>query len=636
MKIGNFTIGKDQKVFVIAEVGNNHNGDIDKAIKLIDFAVEAGADCVKFQMRSLKHVYRERAINNEAEDLGTEYVLSLLKRYELSLDQHRQVANYCKEKGILYLCTAWDENSIDNLEDFGVPAYKVASADLTNINLLEKLIKLQKPLILSTGMSSEEEIFEAISLLNKSSATFALLHCNSTYPAPFQDINLRWMNKLMKYHDLVGYSGHERGVAVTLASVALGACIVERHLTLNRNMEGPDHAASLEPVEFKMLVNGIREIELALGSGVSRKMSQGEMMNRENLGKSLVAARKLKKNEIIKYSDVKVCSPGQGLSPQKITSLLGKKINRDMDYEDFFYDSDVEVPGQSLEKEYSFSRPWGLPVRYHDINRFIGSTNLNLVEFHLSSSDLDYKYSDTLFDKYDEDFLVHAPELFSDSHLMDFASADPEYLEKTIAETQKVIDITSSLKKYFPKTSKPLIIANVGGFSMDKPIEPHLIPNLYKRVLKNLQKLDTTGVEIIPQTMAPFPWHFGGQRYQNLFVKKEEIVSWCEETNMRICLDVSHSMLACNHYNVDFYDFVKCVGPYTAHIHLGDAAGVNGEGLQIDEGEINFELLFSILNETCPEASFIPEIWQGHKNQGAAFWTALDRLSKYANKFDGV
>jgi len=210
------------------------------------------------------------------------------------------------------------------LEQMNVAMYKVASADLTNLPLIAELVKTNKPLILSTGMSTQEEVEETVNYLNSKSASFALLHCNSTYPAPFHDINLNWLSKLREIHSLVGYSGHERGIAVSLAAVALGARIIERHFTLNRNMEGPDHAASLEFEDFRRMVEGVRQIELALGHGESRTLSQGEMINRENLSKSLVASRKILAGEIITESDISVKSPGQGLSPRFFKSFLAR------------------------------------------------------------------------------------------------------------------------------------------------------------------------------------------------------------------------------------------------------------------------------------------------------------------------
>lgn len=624
INIGNYLIGAG-RTFIIAEIGNNHNGSLERAIEMVDLAAEMGADCAKFQMRQLEEVYRQRTLRKDGEDLGTEYVLDLLRRFELSVEEHRKLAAYCEKRGILYLCTPWDGSSVDILESIGVPAYKVASADLTNLPLVDRLCATGKPLILSTGMSRREEVQITVDFLHLRNAKFVLLHCNSTYPAPFHDINLKWLGQLSEIHPLVGYSGHERGIAVSLAAVALGASVVERHFTLDRSMEGPDHAASLEANEFKRLIEGVREIEQALGDGGERQLSQGEMINRENLGKSLVSATPLAKGTVLTAQHIKVRSPGQGLSPQYYGQLVGRTLQHDMIEEDFFYPSDLN--DERIEpRHYSFNRPWGLPVRYHDFQEYQQRIQPDLFEFHLSYSDMELDPSKFMDGTYPFDFVVHAPELFAGSCLMDMATPDERYRSESVRETQRVIEITRNLKRFFPRTKRPLIVANIGGFTMDEPLPSSVIVEYYHRFAKSLSELDMEGVELIPQTMAPFPWHFGGQRYQNIFVQIEEIVEWCKRLNLRMCFDVSHTRLTCNHFGIDYYRFSELIAPFTAHIHMGDANGLNGEGLQVGDGEIDFIRLGKILAAGCPQASFIPEIWQGHKNGGEGFWIALERL----------
>lgn len=627
MKISNFDL-MSKSTFVIAEIGNNHNGSLEMAINMIDSAHSAGADCVKFQMRNMSSVYRKKSLEKNSEDLGTEYVLDLLERFQLSEEEHKKVAQYCSTKNILYMCTPWDSLSVDTLENMGVQAYKVASADLTNLPLIGKIIKTKKPLILSTGMSSVQEILITVDFLKKKGADFALLHCNSTYPAPFHDINLRWLRKLKEIHPLIGYSGHERGVAVSMAAVAIGAKIVERHFTFDRGAEGPDHAASLEPNEFKSLVTGIREIEDALGEGNERTISQGEMINRENLAKSLVASKDIKKGTVIESKHLSVLSPGQGLSAQNYEKLIGRITHRNILKEGYFYPSDLEDV-RIEPKKYSFNRPWGVPVRYHDFNEYDSKISPDIFEFHLSYSDLDLNIENFLMKENKCGFVVHAPELFSGSHLMDLASPDKDYRERSIFETQRVINITRSLNKFFPATERPMIVANIGGFTMDELLPSNKIYSYYERFADSLVRLDTSDVELIPQTMAPFPWHFGGQRYQNLFVHAHDCLYWCKELNLRMCFDISHSRLMSNHFGMNFYQFAKKIAPVTGHLHLGDARGVNGEGLQIGEGDIDFKRLAGILDTYCPDASFIPEIWQGHKNGGEGFWIALERLENF-------
>ncbi len=624
MQINDHTIGKS-KVFVIAEIGNNHNGCIKRAIEMVDLAKEAGVDCVKFQMRNMDELYRKRTLKKSGDDLGTEYVVDLLERFQLTIEEHKKLVQYCNSKNIIYMCTPWDHSSVDILENFNVSAYKVASADLTNLPLLEKLATTKKPLILSTGMSTTDEVKITVNFLKELDVKFSLLHCNSTYPAPLHDINLKWINKLKAIHPLIGYSGHERGTNVSIAAVALGACIIERHFTLDRKMEGPDHAASLTFNQFQYLVEGIREVESSLGEGKIRNVSQGEMINRENLAKSLVANSNIAKGTIIKPEHIKICSPGQGISPQRYNDLIGTKIERNMLFEDFFFESDI-MSSLIKPKEFLFNRPWGVPVRYHDYKEYNQKVAPDFFEFHLSYSDMELNPNEYIEKNNDVGFVVHAPELFSNSMLMDLATDDEDIRQKSIKETQRVINITRSLNKLFPRTDNPMIVANIGGFSMDEPIDENKKTDYYQLFSKSLMELDTDGVEIIPQTMAPFPWHFGGQRFQNLFVKPDEIVKWCRDLGLRMCFDVSHSMLTCNHFGIDFYEFSEEVSEITAYLHMGDASGVNGEGLQIGQGEIDFKKLSSILNKNCPHAAFIPEIWQGHKNNGEGFWLGLSKL----------
>jgi N-acetylneuraminate synthase len=349
------------------------------------------------------------------------------------------------------------------------------------------------------------------------------------------------------------------------------------------------------------------------------------MINRENLGKSLVAAMPLSKGTILKPEHIKVRSPGQGLSPQSYEYLLGRKLGHDMGEEDFFYPSDLKDT-RIEPRSYHFTRPWGVPVRYHDFREYASRIQPDLWEFHLSYSDMDLKPGDYLDGPYQAGLVVHAPELFSGSRLMDLATPDDVYRKDSIRETQRVIDITRSLKRFFPNTLRPPIVANIGGFTMDAPLPAADIRGYYERFAKSMDELDMEGVELIPQTMAPFPWHFGGQRYQNIFVKIDEIIEWCNKLNLRMCFDISHTRLTCNHLGIDFYEFAEKIAPFSAHLHLGDAKGLNGEGLQVGEGDIDFVRLGAILKKYCPEATFIPEIWQGHKNGGEGFWLALDKL----------
>ena len=629
LQIGDFLITDHNPAFIIAEVGNNHNGDIALAKELVDLAVESKADCVKFQMRDLSSLYSNQGKNREAGyDLGSQYTLDLLNKFQLSNDELCQVFDYCKQCGILPLCTPWDLVSVRVLDEYGMEGFKVASADLTNYEMLEALAKTGKPLICSTGMSTESEIRSSIGRLRRLGAPYALLHCNSTYPTPFKDVNLSYLPRLKELAgSVVGYSGHERGYSVPLAAVALGARIVEKHFTADRSMEGNDHKVSLLPAEFAEMVRQIRNLEEAMGQDGERELTQGEMINRENLAKSLVINCDLKQGEVIQRKMIVVKSPGQGLQPNRLDELVGKVASRDFKAGDFFFETDI-TPKSAKKMHYRFSRPYGIPARYHDYQALIEGMQIDFIEFHLSYHDLDVSLEDYFTDPLPIGYAVHSPELFAGDHILDLATDDPQYLARSIEELKRTVAVAAALQEYFPATPKPALVLNAGGWTTQGFLPVEIRAELYERVAKALEHVDFSPVQLAIQTMPPFPWHFGGQSYHNLFIDPDEIVTFCHRTGHQICLDVSHSMMACKYYQWDFSEFLKEVLPHTIHLHVVDAKGVDGEGVQIGHGDVDFSMLRDLLNQHAPGVQFIPEVWQGHKNMGEGFWGALEFLER--------
>lgn len=616
-----------RKVFVIAEIGNNHNGSLSLAKELVDASIAAGANCVKFQVRDSDVLYRKQEAGAYVEDLGVEYIQDLLKKVELSKDDHRKIRKYCKDKNIIYMCTPWDEPSVDFLSELEVPAVKLASADLFNPYLIKKAASLNVPLILSTGMAYEAEILDAATLLDSLRVPYALLHCNSAYPAPEGDIQLEYIKKLAGIHQPVGYSGHERGIAISLAAVALGAKIIERHITLDRDMEGPDHLASLEPKEFSEMVFGIRQLEKALPfDGLERVPSQGELLNRENLSKSVIACIDISKGKIFDEGDFYIASPGQGLAPYKLTQLVGKKANRDIKKGQFMFEGDLRLNRRS-NYDFRFENLWGIPVRYHDFFEFYNLIKPDLFEFHLSYRDLSLIPGQFLSYNNCKRLVVHAPELFEKSELLDLVAADSNYLARSIDNLKRVIDATHAIGEFFPNADSLLIVANVGGFSADGPRRLDEMPFLYDKFQSVYSKVEFGKTELLPQNMPPFPWHFGGQRYHNLFMMPDEIVKYAKTIGIRICLDLSHLQLTCSYFKLNFQHALAKLLPITAHIHAADAKGNNGEGVEIGSGDIDWSRAWNKIS-AYKNISFIPEIWQGHKDHGAGFWSALDFLEK--------
>jgi sialic acid synthase SpsE/sugar phosphate isomerase/epimerase len=625
IKLGRRYVGKDEPVFIIAEIGINHNGDPTIARTLIDKAVEAGADCVKFQMRDLESLYVTSDARDMKENLNTQYSLDLLTKMQLSPAQLFELFDYAKSRGVFPLCTPFDLKSVERLEAYGMDAYKIGSPDLTNHDLIAALVKTGKPLIVSTGMSDERDIASANALLRKLGAKYILLHVNSTYPAPFQDIQLQLMQQLGTA--VYGYSGHERGTSVAIAAVARGAKVIEKHITLDRNMEGTDHKASLLPDEFRHMVEGIRQVELSMGTQTRREMTQGERMNRANLAKSVIASRDLRKGERIDASMLDVKSPGRGLQPNRKQELIGRTARRDMKTGEPFFPSDL-LDKPVLPRAYTFSRPWGIPVRFHDFKKMLEVTNLDFIEFHMSYRDLDIDPATICSGTYNVGLVVHGVETYANDHILNLASDDAEYRTLSIQNLQRCIDQTRALKQFFPKTERPMIVVNAGGYTRTGHVPPAERIPMYARIADSLSQLDTEGVELIIQTMPPYPWLLGGQMYHNLFVDPEDTANFCMENNIRLCFDVSHSYLAANHLSRTLSEYCTILGPYIAYLHIVDGDGVGEEGLQIGYGTINFKQLGNDLRRVAPNAPFIPEIWQGHENGGEGFWYALERLEK--------
>ena len=333
------------KVFIIAEAGVNHNGDIRLAYKLVDAAKEAGADAVKFQTFKAENVVSkitEKAEYQRETTNSEESQYEMIKKLELSFEDFVKIKDYCDKKGITFLSTPFDYESVDFLESL-VPLYKVGSGEITNLPFLEYIAKKGKPIILSTGMSTLGEVEEAVKTITKvdSSLPLVLLHCVSNYPAKYEDVNLKAMLTLKEAFELpVGYSDHTLGIEIAIAAVALGAKVIEKHFTLDRGLPGPDHKASLEPDELKKMVKAIRNVEKALGSGVKRP-TQSELKVMKVARRSLVATRDIRAGEVVKESDILIKRPGTGILPKFKEIIIGMKLTRDVkkdtpfDWEDF-------------------------------------------------------------------------------------------------------------------------------------------------------------------------------------------------------------------------------------------------------------------------------------------------------------
>ncbi len=321
-------------IFIIGEAGVNHNGSLDTALEMVDAAAEAGADAVKFQTFSAERVVTIRAgkaaYQTKTTDSGPQ--LEMLRRYELDRKSHIRLMERCRERGVRFLSAPFDNESIDLLSGLGLDIFKVPSGEITNLPYLRKMGRLGKEVLLSTGMAEMDEVGAAIEALVVSGTPkerITALHCNTEYPTPIEDANLLAMAAMKRALNIkVGYSDHTPGIEPALAAAALGAVVIEKHFTLDRNMEGPDHKASLEPGELKAMAIGIRKIEKALGAGI-KIPTRSESANRAFLRKSIVAARAIRKGEALSEEDLAVKRPGNGISPMLWDRVVGSAATRD-------------------------------------------------------------------------------------------------------------------------------------------------------------------------------------------------------------------------------------------------------------------------------------------------------------------
>ena len=341
-------LNDSNNVLIIAEAGVNHNGSLSKAKELIDVAACAGVDMVKFQTFQAHKIVSKAAKKAEYQSKNDpqsgQSQFEMLKSLELSNEDHHELIEYCRSKGVTFFSTAFDTDGLDYLNSLGFDRFKIPSGELTNRPYLTKLASFGKPVILSTGMATMDEIHDALHILQQGIdlADIVVLHCNTEYPTPLSDVNLLAMNHIHReFHVSVGYSDHTLGTEVPVAAVALGAKVIEKHFTLDRSLPGPDHAASLEPKELIQMVSSIRQVELAISGTGIKEPSPSEKKNLAVARKSIHSSRGLKAGQVISDNDLIALRPGDGISPMRWTEVVGKVATRDIDEFEKIQPSDV-------------------------------------------------------------------------------------------------------------------------------------------------------------------------------------------------------------------------------------------------------------------------------------------------------
>ena len=631
-KLNKILSNKTQETYIISEIGINHNGSLDTALKLFYKSYEAGVDAVKFQKRNLSKIYSKHILqDSNSAEWNFEYLIPLLQELELSKKDYLVIKDTCEKLNLDLIITPMDEESVEFISTLGIKAFKIASADMTNLSLIKKCALYKLPLIISTGMWSEEDIKKCVKFYKKNNIEYVLLLANSTYPSPYEDIGLNFLKTLKSQSNIVGYSGHERGIFIPIAAVALGAQIIEKHITLDRNQKGPDHKASMLPKQWKEMVKNIRLLEKSLTN--QKHVNQAETLNKEAFAKSAIAKKELIKGHILLESDIMFQSPGKGIFEHEISGYIGKELKQTISKGKYISKENFKDTILIKDwKKFNFSQKWGIKCRFHDYNIY-KHLKSPVIEFHCSESDLDIEFTEK---NTNSELIVHAPEIFN-RELVNICSKDERIVQKSLEIIQKSINKTIEISKNWP-LAKPKMVVHLGGMSLDlldstkykvNRLSTH--DEMISIAIHNFKKLNFNPdeIDIIPENLPPRPWYLGGEWYQYGFAPYSDMVRFCKETGTKMTYDICHAQLQCNLENITLAEYTKNVMPYVAHMHISDATGLNGEGIQIFEGEIDFKSTFNIAKDY--NFSWVTEIWSGHLHNGSGMYKALCDLEKEFN-----
>jgi len=613
---------KKPSTYIISEIGINHNGSLQVALDLIDESKKAGVDAVKFQKRDLNSIYSSMVLSDaNSAEWNFEYLIPLLKEVELKKNDYREIRNHCNNIGIDLIVTPFDQESAQFVANLGVSAFKISSADMTNIPLLRLCNTYDLPMIISVGMWGDRDIRSCVDIFKNEKFNYALLLAQSTYPASYETLNLGYIDRLKLLSPVVGYSGHERGTFIPVAAVALGCRIIEKHITFDKNEKGPDHKASMLPEEWKEMVYQIRMLEQSLGA--EKLVNQAETLCKEAFAKSAVPVRDLPVNYTLNTGDITFKSPGKGIFPHEINDYIGRVLTKPVFKDHYISRTDFEETTAIAEwKHFAFCKNWGVKCRFHDYESFkvLGTP---CIEFHCSQTDLDIDFHTDISESM---LIVHAPEIF-DRQLVDICSDDKERVNDSLEIIQRSIEKTLLIAKFFPE-HKPKLVVHLGGMSLNiRELSDTKL--LTEKAINNFAQLDYSpfDLDILPENLPPRPWYLGGEWFQHGFMLEKDMGDFCSHFGLSMAYDICHASLYCHKFNVSLIEYTKAVMPYVSHIHISDARGNSGEGIQIGKGEIDFKSLFTEIKDF--EFSWVPEIWSGHLHEGAGIYECLKKLEKY-------
>jgi len=603
---------KSRNVKIIAEIGINHNGDISLARSLIDKSIEAGVDSIKFQYRNL-----ERCYGLKINEIGDEILRTEITRSYIPPGDLIELTKYAKkndlEVGISFF-------SIEDSFDFGgdislFDFYKIPSPLFQNINLIEFFLQTGKEVYISTGAQNERDIEKVLGSLSRTNWT--IFHCISNYPTELFNSKLGYLTYLRdKWSRDVGYSSHDNRWEACVAAIALGAKYIERHITLDKNMNGLDHTTSSTPDEMALLVDFAKYSSLMLSGDSDRIPNQGELMNLQNLGRSYHYASNLKVGHKVKIQDLCFISPATGLGESEIKEFLGRELLEPVYANEPMVSSNF-ILCPALNKEYvesSNHHKITLPARFHDLQSLRNRLPLEGIELHLSFNELFSEIDYSIFSTA-ETYSIHLPDYISSTELINPFSPDSMVRDLSLEIIAKAKKLASYL---YGLTGKSVpIVASLSVVNETKDI---FYLNCKELTVKSSDVESFLCMQILP----PFAWYFGGSIPINVFSDKS---GWekIAELDIPITLDLSHLMMSCKFFNHNLTEAVNLLLPHTRHIHLSLAEGYDGEGKGFKNcSELELSVLKLLLKQRYMK---VIEVWQGHLNKFAGFHEAIVDLS---------
>lgn len=630
MKIN--TILQTKKCCYIAEIGLNHNGSIDEAKKLIKAASDAGCNCVKFQIRNDPCEY-------ESNELSGEIVQKYIKETFLDFVSYEDLVNFSRSLGLVVFASPWDLDSLKWCVGQEFDTLKIPSALASDVFFLKEVAHTKKELIVSTGMLNDAQVCILVDFLKHNAQSFILLHCHTMYPTPIRHLNPEYVKRLQEVSgQTAGYSGHDRGIYGSLISIEYGARVIEKHITLNRESYGIDHAASLLPEEFCELIrlgDEIAESRTERANCIAQKrLLPGEKANRVALSNSIAYKKDLTAGTQIRLSDLISIKGGCGITSLEFIGLGQYLLIRDVFAGNLFSKLDIFSGSYVFEAARKVIREQKIdlriPVRYKDCEHMIKIFNTPKVEFHLTREDIKIDPCSLMrvHEKIDVDHIsFHAPDIYEDDLIFTPFSHDRARRAKSRDSFKHLLDHVEKFLSFHAFTKRIPLITSISGYDYEGNKEEKTVIYDNLGTYLNLIHQEYPFIEVLPQTLPKFAWYLGGCRDVNFFSDPREILEFVSRYPIRLCVDIAHLFLACSAYKLNFHKELKHLAQYAAHWHIAGARGVDDEGVSLEEAEYNIDEVLSICSMVSKHG-FVIETWNGHLDNGRGFAQDLAYLSR--------